>query len=237
MISILIPIYNGIDFICESVSSVLRQTYGEWELIIGINGHPKDSSVYKIAKEYEKITNKIRVLDLYEIKGKSNALNEMIKYCSYDYVSILDVDDIWHEQKLEIQSQLLNKFDVIGSNCVWFGDRPGIVPHIPVGDISNYDFSIVNPMINSSSVIRKELCNWNENGIEDYDLWLKLRNQNKKFFNFKEILVKHRIHNASAFNSKGNNDKVDNLLVSHGHKSRDAKITIPPPSNKMQMKF
>jgi len=234
MISILIPIYNGIDFICESVSSVLRQTYGEWELIIGINGHPKDSSVYKIAKEYEKMTDKIRVLDLYEIKGKSNALNEMIKHCSYNYVAILDVDDIWHEQKLELQAQMLNNFDVIGSNCVWFGDRPGIVPYIPVGDISNYDFSSVNPIINSSSVIRKELCNWNENGIEDYDLWLKLRNQNKKFFNFKEILVKHRIHNASAFNSKGNNDKVDNLLVSHGHKSRDAKIT---PSNKMLMKF
>ena len=240
MISILIPIYNGIDFICESVASVLRQTYGEWELIIGINGHPKESSVYKIAKEYEKVTNKIRVLDLYEIKGKSNALNEMIKHCSYNYVALLDVDDIWHEQKLELQAQMLNKFDVIGSNCVWFGDRPGIVPHIPVGDISNYDFSSVNPIINSSSVIRKELCHWNENGIEDYDLWLKLRNQNKKFFNFKEILVKHRIHTASAFNSKGNDNKVDNLLVSHGLKSRtdqiNAKIT-PPTTNKMFMKF
>ena len=240
MISILIPIYNGIDFICESVASVLRQTYGEWELIIGINGHPKESSVYKIAKEYEKVTNKIRVLDLYEIKGKSNALNEMIKHCSYNYVALLDVDDIWHEQKLELQAQMLNKFDVIGSNCVWFGDRPGIVPHIPVGDISNYDFSIVNPIINSSSVIRKELCHWNENGIEDYDLWLKLRNQNKKFFNFKEILVKHRIHSASAFNSKGNDNKVDNLLLSHGLKTRadqiNTKITTPP-MNKIHMKI
>lgn len=239
MISILIPIYNGIDFICESVASVLRQTYGEWELIIGINGHPKESSVYKIAKEYEKVTNKIRVLDLYEIKGKSNALNEMIKHCSYNYVALLDVDDIWHEQKLELQSQLLNKFDVIGSMCVWFGDRPGVVPHIPIGDISNYDFSIVNPIINSSSVIRKELCHWNENGIEDYDLWLKLRNQNKKFFNFKEILVKHRIHSASAFNSKGNDNKVDNLLLSHGLKTRadqiNTKITTPP-MNKMHLK-
>ena len=238
MISILIPIYNGIDFICESVASVLRQTYGEWELIIGINGHPKESSVYKIAKEYEKVTNKIRVLDLYEIKGKSNALNEMIKHCSYNYVALLDVDDIWHEQKLELQAQMLNKFDVIGSNCVWFGDRPGIVPHIPVGDISNYDFSIVNPIINSSSVIRKELCHWTENGIEDYDLWLKLRNQNKKFFNFKEILVKHRIHAASAFNSKGNDNKVDNLLLSHGLKTRadqiNTKITTPP-MNKMHL--
>ena len=41
MISILMPIYNGIEYINESVSSVLDQTYGDWELIIGINGHPE----------------------------------------------------------------------------------------------------------------------------------------------------------------------------------------------------
>ena len=233
MISILIPIYNGIEFIEESVSSVLNQTYDKWELLIGINGHPENSDVYLTAKEYEKKSGKIRVFDFYTIKGKSNTLNEMIRLCNYNYIAILDVDDIWHPQKLEIQSQLLNKFDVIGSNCVWFGNRPGVVPQIPTGDISNIDFSIVNPIINSSSLIRKELSYWNENGIEDYDLWLRLRKQNKKFFNFKEILVKHRIHNASAFNSKGNDNKVDSLLVNHGFKSRQeiqnnpAKIQMP----------
>ena len=245
MISILIPIYNGIEFIEESVSSVLNQTYDQWELLIGINGHPQDSEVYKIAKEYEKKSGKIRVFDFYTIKGKSNTLNEMISFCNYDYVAILDIDDIWHPQKLEFQSQLLNKFDVIGSNCVWFGDRPGIVPSIPVGDISDYDFSLVNPIINSSSVIRKELCYWNKvwDGVEDYDMWLRLRKQNKKFYNFKEILVKHRIHNASAFNSNGKNDnKVDSLLVSHGFKSRKeiqnepAKIQMPKV-NKIGMKI
>ena len=39
MISILIPIYNGIEFIDESVSSVLNQVYKDWEIIIGVNGH------------------------------------------------------------------------------------------------------------------------------------------------------------------------------------------------------
>ena len=226
MISILIPIYNGIEFIEESVSSVLNQTYDQWELLIGINGHPQDSEVYKIAKKYEikagQALGKVRVFDFYTIKGKSNTLNEMIRLCNYNYVAILDVDDVWQPQKLEIQSKLLNKFDVIGSNCVWFGDRPGIVPSIPGGDISDYDFSLVNPIINSSTLTRKELCYWNNmwDGVEDYDLWLRLRKQNKKFYNFKEILVKHRIHNTSAFNANGNNNKVDSLLVSHGFKSR-----------------
>ena len=206
MISILMPIYNGIEFIDESVTSILNQTYNEWELLIVINGHTQNSNVYQIAKDYENKCNKIKVIDFYNIKGKSNTLNEMVKNCKYDYIAILDVDDMWYENKLEIQSKMLNKYDVIGSNCVWFGDRPGIIPVIPVGNISNYDFTLVNPIINSSSVIKKELCYWNENGIEDYDLWLRLR---------KAILVKHRIHNDSAFNSKGNNNKVEYLLKSH----------------------
>ena len=222
MISILIPIYNGIEFIEDSVSSVLNQTYEQWELLIGVNGHPQDSEVYKIAKKYEtkagQTLGKIRVFDFYTIKGKSNTLNEMIQFCNYNYVAILDVDDIWHPQKLEIQSKELENYDVIGSNCIWFGDRPGIVPKIPLGDISDYDFSLVNPIINSSSITRKNLCFWNNlcDGVEDYDMWLRLRKQHKRFYNFKEILVKHRIHNSSAFNSKGNNNKVEGLLKSYG---------------------
>lgn len=222
MISILIPIYNGIEFIEESVSSVLNQTYDKWELLIGVNGHPENSVVYLTAKEYQKKSEKIRVFDFYNIKGKSNTLNEMIKYCNYNYVAILDVDDIWHPEKLKAQSYQLENYDVIGSNCIWFGDRDGIVPPIPVGDISDYDFSLVNPIINSSSITRKELCFWDNlwEGVEDYNLWLSLRNQNKKFYNFKEILVKHRIHNESAFNAKGNNNKVDDLLICRGFKTR-----------------
>jgi teichuronic acid biosynthesis glycosyltransferase TuaG len=240
MISILIPIYNGIEFIEESVSSVLNQTYDKWELLIGVNGHPQNSEVYKIANEYQsksdKAFGKIRVLDLYTIKGKSNTLNELIKYCKYNYVAILDVDDIWNPRKLEIQTQALNKFDVIGSNCVWFGERlNGITPNIPFGDISKYNFAHVNPIINSSSLIKKDLCYWNSvwDGVEDYDIWLRLRKQNKKFYNFKEILVKHRIHKTSAFNSKGNDNKVDSLLVNHGFKCRrliqndSSKMAIP----------
>jgi glycosyltransferase involved in cell wall biosynthesis len=242
MISILMPIYNGIEFIEESVSSILRQNYDKWELLIGINGHPQNSNVYKTAKEYENKNGKIRVFDFYEIKGKSNTLNEMIKYCNYNYIALLDVDDIWHDEKLSVQSQLLNHYDVIGTKCIWFGDRDGVIPDIPIGDISKFNFSLVNPIINSSTLIKKELCYWNKewDGIEDYDLWLRLRKQNKKFYNLKEILVKHRIHSSSAFNANGNDNKVDSLLVSHGFKSRTERQNDPtriqvPLVNKIKM--
>ena len=216
MISILIPVYNGIEYIDESVTSVISQTYDNWEIIIGINGHIQNSQIFQQAKQYE--SDKIKVIDMYTINGKSAALNEMVKHCSYDYVAILDVDDIWHPEKLRVQIQYLQSYDVIGSNCIWFGDMNDIIPQIPQLDISEFNFKQVNPIINSSSIIRKDLCWWDEDihsGVEDYDLWIRLRLLRCKFYNCPEILVKHRIHQTSAFNSKGNHNAVPELLAKY----------------------
>lgn len=210
-ISILMPIYNGIEFIGESVPTILYQTYKDWELIIGINGHPKDSDVYKEAKKWEEKDSRIKVVDLYTIKGKSEALNEMLKICKYAWVSLLDVDDKWLPKKLESQTPYMEKYDVIGTQCKYFGDLH-LSPLIPHGDITHHNFFQYNPIINSSSLIRKELCYWDGSlNLEDYDLWLKLWKQGKKFYNVNEIQVLHRIHNDSAFNAKGNNLKVNDL--------------------------
>ena len=214
MVSILIPIYNGIEYINESVSSVLEQTYDDWEIIIGVNGHEENSNVYKMAYDYQELDEKIKVFDLFQIKGKSNALNEMIKYCKYEYVAILDVDDIWLPEKLEKQAVYMNQYDVIGTQCVYFGDIENINPKIPLGDISSSDFTQVNPIINSSVIIKKNLCNWisDFDGVEDYDMWLRLRKQRKTFFNIEEVLVKHRIHKQSAFNSQNQQAKLVQIL-------------------------
>ena len=214
MISILMPIYNGIEFIEESVSSVLKQTFTEWELIIGVNGHPPNSEIYKIAKSYEAKSNKIRVYDLIDIRGKSNALNHMLQYCNHDYIAILDVDDIWMDNKLQTQFIYCFVYDVIGSQCVYFGSMDGISPRIPLNDISHIDFSLCNPIINSSVIMRKEFCYWNSanDGVEDYELWLALRKQGKRFYNCSDILVKHRIHQTSAFNTQNHSDKIKKLI-------------------------
>ena len=67
MISILIPIYNGIEFVEESVSSVIQQTFKEWELIIGINGHPKNSDIlFQLASIYRSIGDFSSALKYYD---------------------------------------------------------------------------------------------------------------------------------------------------------------------------
>ena len=210
-VSILLPIHNGIEFLDESMLSILNQTFTRWELLIGINGHPENSEAYQKAKTCE--CGRIKVFDFWFLKGKAPTLNELVKHCRGDYVALIDVDDIWHKQKLEIQTTYMYYYDVIGSRCVYFGDVEGVYPGIPVRDISLLDFFKANPIINSSALIRKTLAVWEENGIEDYDLWLKLRRENKKFYNCEEVLVKHRIHRNSAFNAGGGNHmKVADLL-------------------------
>lgn len=220
MITILMPIYNGFEFINDSLNSIINQTYDKWELIIGINGHDQGSQIYQQAKQYENINKNIQVLDLYLINGKSEALNEMVKFAKYDHIALLDVDDIWDTTKLFIQiPYVLEDYDVVGSRCVYFGENThlnGVVPNIPYGDISDRDFFTFNPMINSSVIIKKEYCNWDGSlNLEDYDMWLSLRMKNKQFYNCQEILVKHRIHQASAFNSKGNGMRVSDLIAKY----------------------
>ena len=206
------PIYNGIEFIDQSVNSIKKQTYKEWELIIGINGHPLDSDVYKKAKKYE--SEQIKVVELHPIKGKSAALNAMLAYCTHNWIALLDVDDIWRPRKLEFQLPYMAEYDIIGTECRYFGDR-GDSPTIPYNDITAFDFLKVNPIINSSCLVRKELCYWNTDhnmiGIEDYEMWLRLWRDGKKFYNVSVILVMHRIHQNSAFNAKGNGLGVDKL--------------------------
>ena len=197
------PVYNGIEFIDTSVTSILEQTCKDWELWIGINGHPPGSTIYQIAKQYEK-DPRIRVLEL-TTKGKSNTLNEMLTHCSFSWIALLDVDDVWLPLKLEKQLPLMSLYDVIGTHCHYFGERYG-QPDIPIGDLRSHSFLQVNPIINSSCLVKKEHCLWDGSvdGVEDYDLWLRLWRKGCFFYNLSEPLVLHRIHQSSSFNAKGN---------------------------------
>lgn len=204
-ISILIPIYNGVEYLDQSLSSVIRQTYKNWEVIIGINGVSPDSIVEEKAIETVKLLNKGNKYDIrviyYETKGKSATLNKMVGDAKYSHIALLDVDDIWIDVKLEKQSKYLDIYDVVGTGCRYFGDYDHY-PNLPYGDLRYFNILQFNPIINSSAIIKKECAHWNEKEIlEDYDLWLRLFNEKKIFYNVDDCLVLHRIHKDSCFNN------------------------------------
>lgn len=211
MVSVLTPLYNGIEYFEEALLSVLHQTSEDWEMIVGINGHPKGSQTEMLANDIVSKHNannnfKIRVI-YYDTFGKSATLNGMVADAKHKFVALLDADDVWLPEKLEKQAQYLERYDVVGTCCTYFGSRTDR-PTVPTGDISRHDIFRFNPIINCSAIIKKELARWDENerrGIEDYDLWFKLFQERRSFYNLPEVLCRHRIHNASAFNNNNHN--------------------------------
>lgn len=204
-ISILMPIYNGIEFFQESFSTVWRQTHTDWELLIGINGHPDPSPILQVIKEVAKGDPRVQAF-VQTTAGKPDSLNDLMTHVTTDWVALLDVDDMWAPTKLEEQVRILPTLHpetaVVGTFCHYFGDWSG-GPTIPSGYIDPKVLATVNPIINSSSLIRRELCTWTSMyDVEDYELWMKIALSGKKLYNIGKDLVGNRIHRQSAFNGK-----------------------------------
>ena len=197
------PIYNGIEFIKESINSIKNQTYQDWELLVGVNGCGLNSKNFRRAKKFE--NDKIKVYE-FNFGGKSKTLNELIKLAQGDWIALLDVDDKWHPKKLEKQVLFIDKYDVIGTDTRYFGEKKD-KPNLPMKDLGDFNFLNYNPITNSSVLLKKELCWWEKDGLEDYELWLRLWKRKCKFYNVKKELTYHRVHQKSFFNTNKDLEK------------------------------
>lgn len=201
-ISILIPLYNGIEFLPECIKSVKNQSYTNWEIIIGINGHLEYSQTHITAKSFA--DSKISV-KWYPSKGKPNTMNLMVADAKYSTVCILDVDDYWHPEKLRRQINVKHMWDVVGTQCYYVRGKnvTNQKPKIPVGKVT--EFFNCNPMINSSVMMNKCDAIFEDVFLDDYALWFRLHYEQKSFYNIPTPLTYHRLHQGSHFN--GTNDK------------------------------
>lgn len=202
-VTILTPLFNGIEYFEECYSSVIQQTETSWVWIVGINGH-SDETIYNNLKN--KISDSRILIKNYSTKGKVHTLNEMMKDVNTEYICLLDVDDMWFPNKLEVQKKILSDhpfIDVLSTNCQYVGEL-NHVPSLPYGRITLDILFNINPMVNSSVIMKKEHAVWvNRFNLEDYDLWFHLVLQNKLLFSIPEPFIFHRIHSNSAFNSSG----------------------------------
>lgn len=218
---VLLAVRNGEKYIEQAIKSVLNQTYQNFELIVYVNGST-DSTMRKVANlqylEGQKENPRKITVHQSVHAGKSFALNMCVGvYCGYRepaFFAIQDADDIWHPTKLEEQMKYANAYDVIGTDCNYIdasgnqidiNPRPKPYLHEKIVDDA---FSGHNPITNCSVIVRAKLLFEHRydpslDGIEDYDLWLRLmRYTEAKFINLPQKLVDHRIHPDSHFNTK-----------------------------------
>lgn len=105
LISIILPVYNGQQYLAKTIESVLAQFYRNFELLI-INDGSSDQS--KAVVEFYLKDSRLRYVEQ-KNAGVANARNTGIKLAKGEFISLIDQDDIWLPHKLEHQVNYLTQ--------------------------------------------------------------------------------------------------------------------------------
>ena len=196
LVSVVIPAYNCAPFIGESLDSVYRQTYRNWEVIV-IDDGSTDETRAILAPH----TGRIRYF-YQENRGTAAARNAGVRQARGELIAFLDNDDIWLPEKLERQVQVMQgspECGLVFTDGIMFmadGTRRGPVipsrldawiathltedPAVAKGDIFRNLF-LANEISSASSVMVRRECLERAGGFDeavviadDYDLWLRI---------------------------------------------------------------
>ena len=185
-IDVVIPVFNGQNYIARALDSVLDQTYKPNRIIV-IDDGSSDSTIEIIKKYQLKIEN----LEVFteQHKGLSATRNKGIEISTAKYIAFLDCDDYWSPDKLHNQAKhLLEHINckAVFSNCFINNEIKGNIYKAPVNaSVPNNFLNILTQRYRilgsaSSICVDREVLNesggFDENRAygEDYDLWLKI---------------------------------------------------------------
>ena len=122
LISIIINCYNGEQFLDETLSSVLNQSYLNWELIFWDNQSTDKSA--EILKNYNHPNIRYFLALEHTSLGKARSL--AIEKAKGDWIAFLDCDDFWDKDKLRYQVNAIHAYKgevgLVYSNCQYFRD-------------------------------------------------------------------------------------------------------------------
>ena len=213
LVSVIIPAFNVEKYIEETVSSVLNQTYTNFEIIV-----IDDSSTDKTPEIIENISKKNSRVKLFSIEHAGRPAvprNFGISKAHGELIAFLDSDDLWAKEKLSAQIGILEKYPeliFVYSMRVTFGKVSLFSPHYEVLPLlhkaaRSYDdlISKGNSITCSSVLIKKkyleEVNGFDEDpelkAVEDYDLWLRL-SKSGSFGFIPRIHTYYRVHSAQS---------------------------------------
>lgn len=141
-VSIVIPVYNGSNYLREAIDSALAQTYPNIEIVVVNDGSTDDGATEEIAKSYGE---KIRYFSK-ENGGVSTALNMGIEVMGGEYFSWLSHDDIYEPNKIEIEIDAVRKKSekvIVYSDYYFIDERSNKykiinLPKVPSGGMRAY---------------------------------------------------------------------------------------------------
>lgn len=209
-VSIITPVYNASSFIDQTLSSVLRQSYKDYEVIL-VDDCSNDNSAEIIAKYTEKYPNIIYYKQETN-QGAAVARNKALEMAKGRYVAFLDSDDVWCEDKLAKQLAFLKKkncaITCTALDCIDEEDKP-LNSIRNVCDVISYQLLLHNTMIATSTVLidrnkSGNFCMPLRRGGQDYATWLMLMRSGENCYGLNEVLCHYRVLKHSLSSNKLN---------------------------------
>lgn len=240
LVTIVIPVYNGQDFLADAIDSALSQSYGNIEVIVVNDGSTDQTE--EIAKSYGK-----KVRYFYKTNGGcASALNFAIKRAKGRYISWLSHDDLYFfdkiEQQVEVLTHLQNRNSIVISNyvqfstsCVRHSDLLSCTEREPLENFrlckvdcidsqkickSTVVSFLFGGIINGCTLlIPKELFDkvgyFNEELLttQDYDMWFRFVQSNVDFVFADHYVVKSRQHEKQGTITQAHICKKEECLL------------------------
>lgn len=210
LVSVIIPAYNGQRFLQACIDSALAQTYRPME-IIAVN----DGSTDGTAALLSGYGDRIRVFHQ-DNAGQAAARNLGILKSTGEWIAFLDQDDLWDEEKTEVQMSHASEHDTVIYTNARIIDEAGRVTRQPMLSadqiatrlldliVSHY----ISPLI---TIVRRRAVNdvggfdpANRFGSEDYQLWLRLAAKGYSFRFVDKVLASCRIHGTNMSLNRSN---------------------------------
>ena len=217
MVSIVLPTYNGEQFLAEAIQSCINQTYDNWELIV-VDDASTDGA-FEVIDYFVKLDNRILVVRNHVNSGLPASLNVGFSHARGKYFTWTSDDNMFRDNALEVlvgELEMCPEIDIVYAGF-YYVDRYGArlhaasvknIVHLGKGNVIGACFLYGN-------YVHQQLNGFAEDmqTVEDYDFWLRASNR----FQFKELnqpLYYYRIHGGSlsATCMQEVQDKTKNLI-------------------------
>lgn len=202
LVSVLMPAFNVEKYIDEAINSILSQSFADFEFIILDDGSTDSTRQLIQAHSDPRITT----VFLDKNNGLVSARNQLVSMARGKYIAFLDSDDVAAPERLSIQLEYLtsNNLDLCGADHLVLFEKNGKIKRSKQrhsdADIRGM-ISVCSPLCNPSvmglsDIFKNTPYQPNNDGAEDYAMWVSMALKGYKFGNVPKNLITYRVHDS-----------------------------------------
>lgn len=215
-VSVILPAYNAEPYLEEAITSILNQSFTDFELFI-INDGSTDGTK-QIIQRMLLLDDRINYVENEQNKGLIYTLNRGLSLAKGKYIARMDADDIALPNRFQVQVDFLDKREdiiVVGGNVEVFGHEKSVSNFLTESDEIKFNLFFENTLSHPLVMFRNEVIKKHDLSydskflhLEDWGLWIKMAKYGG-FKNLKDVLLRYRIEgqnisikNADTFEAR-----------------------------------